>query len=335
LENNRINRAFAEVKAEDCLKEGTLAFLEKEARRRDGTAQKLRPSRASRKLRRRGLPVTRFAVGFACALLLSLGGLFAYQDYFTATGYVDIDVNPSIELTLNRYGRVIDASAYNDDGTDLLTRVPLKNKNYTDALRLLIDEMTTLGYLQNTELFSLTVQTDGGNQEELLSRLRAILSSLLTDGQQGPEQDVFAVDTATKSASHDLHLSPAKYLAIQELQTVDPTATFENCRDHSISEIREQTHLHMRGGHDATDSGTHEHEGENDNGGGSGVGNAAGGSGGGEHSGASSASEHSGAGSAGEHSGAGSVGEHQRGGSVGEHQGGGGSESKHTGSSLR
>jgi hypothetical protein len=38
------------------------------------------------------------------------------------TAYVDIDVNPGVELILNRYSRVIDVSAYNDDGADLLAK---------------------------------------------------------------------------------------------------------------------------------------------------------------------------------------------------------------------
>ncbi|MDR3071935.1 MAG: hypothetical protein LBU41_00390 [Clostridiales Family XIII bacterium] len=245
MKNNRISRAFAEIKAEDCLKESTLAFLKQRINQK------------------RRLPVMRLATGFACVLLLFFGGLLSYQSYFTATAYVDIDVNPSIELSLNRYGRVIAASAYNDDGTDLLAEVPLKNRGYRDALQLLFQEMTAQGYIQKAELFSLTLQTEESNRDDLLGELKAILSSLLTDGQRELEQDVFVVDTATKTASHDLHLSPAKYLAIQELQVVDPTATFENCRDHTISKIREQTHMHGNGNQNQNESDSSGHQSEN------------------------------------------------------------------------
>jgi hypothetical protein len=244
LENNRIGRAFAGIKAEDRLKANTMTFLEQ------------------RMNRRRGFPVMRLATGFACALLLFIGGLFAYQSYSTVTAYVDIDVNPSIELALNRYGRVVSVNAYNNDGTNVLAKIPVKNKEYGEALRLLVDEMYAQGYIQNAELFSITLQTDNESQKELLAELNAILSSLLAERTQGIEQNIFAVDSATKVKSHDLHLSPAKYLAIQELQAVDPSATFESCRDHTISEIREQTHAHRGGGHDGSDSGGHESESE-------------------------------------------------------------------------
>ena len=244
MKNNRITRAFAEIKTEDCLKESTMAFLE------------------TKMNRKRGFFAKRLAVGFACALLLFFGGLFSYQSYFTVTAYVDIDVNPSMELAINRYGRVIAASAYNDDGAKLLARVSVKNKECKEALRLLIDEMYKEGYVDNAELFSLTLQTEEESQKKLLGELDTILSSLVTERSRGIERDVFAVDSFTKTASHDHHLSPAKYLAIQELQAVDPTATFQSCSGHTISEIREQTQACISGGHDEPDSNGHkpEHE---------------------------------------------------------------------------
>jgi hypothetical protein len=222
--------------------------------------------------RRRGFPVMRLATGFACAVLLFFGGLFSYQSYFTASAYVDIDVNPSIELALNRYGRVIGANAYNDDGTNLLAKVPVKNRTYTEALRLLVDEMYAQGSIQEAGLFSLTLQTDNDEQKGLIEELNTVLSSLLAEKSPRLERDLFVVDSITKSESHDLHLSPAKYLAIQELRAVDPTATFESCRDHSISELRQQTHAHQNGGHGAATPNGHEskngHHGGDSSGGG-------------------------------------------------------------------
>ena len=246
LKNNRITRAFSEIKTEDCLKESTMAFLKKKMNRKLGFFAK------------------RLTVGFACALLLFFGVLFSYQNYFTVTAYVDIDVNPSMELALNRYGRVIAASAYNDDGVELLARVSVKNKEYKEALRLLINEMYLEGYIQKAELFSLTLQTDEENQKKLLGELDTILSSLLAEKSRGIERDVFPVDSITKTASRDHHVSPAKYLAIRELQAVDPTATFESCSGHTISEIREQTQACMNGGHDEPDSNGHEPEHESE-----------------------------------------------------------------------
>ena len=42
--------------------------------------------------------------------------------------YVSIDVNPSIELALNRFDRVVYAAAYNLEGEEILNGLSLKGK---------------------------------------------------------------------------------------------------------------------------------------------------------------------------------------------------------------
>ena len=58
-----------------------------------------------------------------------------------------------------------------------------------------------------------------------------------------------------KGRVYDQDLTPARYQAIRELQTVDPDATFENCHDSSLGELR----LRYRG-----HAGQGEHEGNRD-----------------------------------------------------------------------
>ena len=49
-----------------------------------------------------------------------------------------------------------------------------------------------------------------------------------------------------RDCAHDHNLSPAKYLAITQLQEVDPSASYDRCAEHSISEIKELTKEHWR-----------------------------------------------------------------------------------------
>ena len=43
---------------------------------------------------------------------------------------VDIEVNPSLELTVNTFGIVIEAEALNDDGAVVLGAVDMLNRPY-------------------------------------------------------------------------------------------------------------------------------------------------------------------------------------------------------------
>ena len=70
----------------------------------------------------------------AAAAVMVLAGARAY---FNPYGTVSLDVNPSIEYTINRFDRVLEVSSLNDDGSDVLLQIDtesLRNKNIEDAL---------------------------------------------------------------------------------------------------------------------------------------------------------------------------------------------------------
>lgn len=238
---NRFKDALNDIKAEEQLKSGTMAFLRKKV------------------YQKKQVSFRRFAVTFASLVIVLFAGLFSYNLYFTESAYVDIDVNPSIELTLNRFDRVIGVYAYNEDGQRVLDTVNIRNKSYQDALSALVDKMVELGYIKDSGLFTATLQTkDGEASKEKLDTLISYLDSVLQSGGRTVEENIFVVDSETKTRAHDQNLTPAKYLAILELQSLDPTVTFDSCRDHSISEINQQIHDHKNDGeHESGSDGEH------------------------------------------------------------------------------
>ncbi len=229
---NRIYTALDEIKAEDQLKKNIYSFLQK------------------RVYRKKNMICKRFIVVFASVAAIFAVGLFSYNLYFTETAFIDVDVNPSIELTLNRFGYIISTYAYNEDGEKVLSEINIKNEAYQNALRILIDKMAEMGYINDAGLFTATLQMkDEISGRERLDSLKAYIDSVLQSDGKRMEQDVFSVDGTTKNRSHRQNMTPAKYLAIIELQSVDPAATFDRCRGHSISKIKQRTHGHMRRGH--------------------------------------------------------------------------------------
>ena len=67
----------------------------------------------------------------AAAIVLIRAGAWAY---FTPYTYVSLDVNPSIEYSVNRFDRVLSVSAVNGDGTEILKNLDLKNKTIDEAI---------------------------------------------------------------------------------------------------------------------------------------------------------------------------------------------------------
>ena len=75
----------------------------------------------------------------ACVLFMvsSGGGVYAY---YTPTSSVVININPSIELSANRWNKIIRYSALNKDGEIILKDIAIKNKSLYEGLNLIVEQ---------------------------------------------------------------------------------------------------------------------------------------------------------------------------------------------------
>lgn len=242
----RIQNAFDDIRADDALITCTQAYLQERRARREGRASRLRPGRIA---------------ALAAAMLVLTVGLLGYgMFYSTAMAYVGIDVNPSLELALNRMDRVIAANAYNAQGEAILRQAAVQGKPYDEAISLLLAEMERQGYLLGDAFVTLTVQAADGAKERGLCDALLQSEGGWRDAVQSPaELEVFPITQAVRETAHGYHMSAAKYLAIQELMEVDETATLEAYGDSSIGQIRRRTQA-CRDGHDGG-SGQESHSG--------------------------------------------------------------------------
>lgn len=283
--NDKFKLTFDKIHAEDQLKEKTL--------------KRIREQSSESKSSRKRFKVKRVATVLACFVPLFVVGLLSYNTYFTESAYVDLDINPSVELSINRFDRVINANAYNNDGEDILANLNIKNEKIAVALPKIIEATADRGQLQKEGLVSVTVQAEGSKEKKLLNSIESIVKASLSK-YSDTKADIFPVDQKTKTASHDEHLSPAKYLAILALQEVDPTATISRCRHNSIGNIKNQIREHGQD-HDGNKNGkfnghsNSNNNGNNDHGKNSGGGNSS------DHSNDSSKKHNSNGGSSNKH----------------------------------
>lgn len=90
-----------------------------------------RPRRAMRPRRR-----TMVAAAAACAVFAAVGvGGYAYA--MAPVAHVGIDVNPSFELSLNRFDRVVQARAVDEEAAEVLGQVDIDGARYEDAMETL------------------------------------------------------------------------------------------------------------------------------------------------------------------------------------------------------
>ncbi len=221
---NKIKNAFDSVKADSSLKESAMQFLEKERRKRK-------------------YPLLAVQKTFAavCAMLVLAAGIGGYSWTQTPVSYLSIDVNPSIELALNAFDRVVSAAAYNDQGDRLLEELSLKGKKYTEAIDAVADSSILKQYLTEEEELVITVAADSSRKEKLLSGVESCSSHI------GHSSRSVTADPGIVPDAHENGLSVGKYQAFLELSQYDDTVTVHECKEMSMTEIHGRILEHEHG----------------------------------------------------------------------------------------
>ena len=242
---NKIHDAFENVKADPKMKESTKQFLAEKRRKKISF------------LSRR--PVQR-VLAAACVMAVLIMGISGYSWLLAPVSYVSIDVNPSMELALNRLDRVVSVTAYNPQGEELLEKLQLKGKKYIQAIYMIAKTDTLQKYLTSDEELVITVAADRSKENTLKAGVEQCC------GHIGHGSRSVSVNLEVASEAHGNGLSVGKYSAYLQLAKYDDSVTVEDCKDMSMAEIHCQIIEHMHGsghGHGAgqeTEDTSKEHE---------------------------------------------------------------------------
>lgn len=251
---NRVRDAFDSVKADEGLKDATKEFLREARQRENGRGTKKRLFH----------PAARLAFVTACAMLAVLLGIGSYALLWMPVAYVSIDVNPSLELELNRLDRVIDVRAYNEDGEEIAGNISVKGLRYEDAIERIVGSEKMQPYLTGDAALTFTVATDSARKEERMLAEIARSSGCLEHGGSSVAADMSLVGEA-----HENGLSLGKYLVYRLLLQYEPSVTVQDCHDMSMSQLHHMLDEHESGtnhgngqgeGHEAEHETEHEAE---------------------------------------------------------------------------
>lgn len=210
---NRIRESMGGIRAAEELKSHTLQYLEQQRHRRVNLHR-----------------APQYVMAAICLLfLLGVGG---YLRYNKPVSYISVDVNPSIELAINRYGKVISAEAYNGDGQNILQHLSLRNRPYVQAIRALLEDEISGGFLTENATLVFTIISDSPDaiREELDTIDFAYSYQVLT----------YISDRECMREAHQNEMSFGKYRACLELAEYDQNLSIEDCHDMSMREIQDR-----------------------------------------------------------------------------------------------
>ena len=212
-----LKEAFDQVRAEEALKERTRAFLWQKTR---GYTRSAPP------------PGRRWIPTAACLMLLTVmlwGGTWLY---FTPTMEISVDINPSIELGVNRFDRVISVDGYNEDGQALAQLLDVKYQDFEDAIDRILENETVSTLLSGDGLLSITVVgEDDAQAARVLTRIESC-----TAGRENV--CCYAAHAEDVETAHALGLSCGKYRMYQELQALDPDIRVDEVRGMTMRELQ-------------------------------------------------------------------------------------------------
>ena len=228
--NERIKKSFDGIRAEDSLKISTTEYINGKRRER----------KSSLKL----IPV---AVAF---ILVFASCFFGYKIYSTPVTVLSVDINPSLELGINRFDKVVNVKGYNEDGSEFTSDLDIIHQDYKEAI-----EKISSSFAEN-EVISITV---AGKDENKKKNVYSSIETICKD-----KENTFcesATEEEVKKA-HEKGLSFGKYKAYLSLIENGYQITEEEIKDMPMKDIREKLNKNDKGhGKDETDV-----SGENGNG---------------------------------------------------------------------
>ncbi len=214
--DNKIKTAFGAVKADEELKSKALAYVKEQTNnysvRKTPRYLKLIPAAA------------------ACFTLFFIIGVGLF---FSPTVRINIDINPSIELAINTFDKVISVTPLNDDGKELAESLDIKFMDYEEAIERIIDDDSIEKMLSGREVMTVTViETSSEKSSQVLSQVKACVSG---------HGNIHCLSASSEefSAAHELGLSCGKYRMYQQLLKLGSDITPEEINNMSMRRIRD------------------------------------------------------------------------------------------------
>ena len=213
------------IKAEEEVKEKTKLYIE---------------NALSNNTTKTGFKFKRFitaAAVFVLFVMLSIGG---YVYYDTPINYICMDINPSVELGVNRFGMVVDAEGINEDGRKLLATENLLNTKYQNALGSLIILASQNGYISQNGSTVIAITSLSDNEKSAVL-LKDEAKKKVEEAIQKRNMKAIIYDDwgglKLREQAKAMNTSPGKYRLISMIKEMDSSFDAEKYKNAKIYEL--------------------------------------------------------------------------------------------------
>lgn len=214
--NDKIKKAFGQIQAEDELKLKTKVYV----------LEKTKTYKQKKNISKQSL-----LIALGCILFFVISGHWLY---FTPVVNISIDINPSIELSVNRFNHVISFDSYNEDGKDIIDHLDVTFMHYDDAIEEITKNEKINTLLSNDEYMMISVVGKENSQS------KKILSDVQSCMQGKNNTHCQYVNEKEVKQAHEVGLTYGKYKAYLELKELDSNISVEEIQNMTMREFKNQ-----------------------------------------------------------------------------------------------
>ena len=179
-------------------------------------------------------------------ILLGGGGVF-YQRANAVASVVSLDVNPSIELKVNRSEKVLSCTPLNDDAMEILAGMgggaDLKGAKLDVAVNAIVGSLVRSGYLDSiSSAIMISVEDKNTTRAEKLQRelTSAVDGVLQTSAAKASVlTQTLTQDAAREQQARENNISTGKAALVNRVLALNPSLSFDALAALSVEELKD------------------------------------------------------------------------------------------------
>lgn len=179
----------------------------------------------------------RLVAGLAAAMILTSASVLGYA-YYVPANYLYVDINPSIELGVNCFDRVISAKGLNSDGEQVISETSLNNNSTEKSVEKIIEKAIEKGYMR--EDLENVIFLNSSGDAKVLEKIKEKVNNYTNSGALKnihPDVQFDNVDNAEVQEAQKQHISAGKLKLIKKATLINPELSKEQLVDMPVREI--------------------------------------------------------------------------------------------------
>ncbi len=188
----------------------------------------------------KNIPFMKKILPIAASVAIMAGTYLGYQGYLGGQEVkINLDVNPSMQVVVNKKEEVKTVTPLNEDAQLVLADMNFEGVDLDVAMNAIVGSMIQNGFINNTQnAILVSVEGEGNNsaiKEAVVSEVTAILEAAAVTGSVTYQE--VTPDEAVQQKAEELGVSDGKVSLINQIVASNPALTFEELQNLSIAEL--------------------------------------------------------------------------------------------------